>query len=64
MVHPDGRPGELRAKALAAIEATRWVPPQGKNRIRGMIETRPDWCISRQRAWGVPIAVFVRQGDR
>ena len=51
--------GELRAKALAAIEATRWVPPQGKNRIRGMIETRPDWCISRQRAWGVPIAVFV-----
>ena len=51
--------GRLREKALAAIEATRWVPPQGKNRIRGMVEARPDWCISRQRAWGVPIAVFV-----
>jgi isoleucyl-tRNA synthetase len=50
---------DLRAKALAAIEATRWVPASGQNRIRSMIETRPDWCISRQRAWGVPIAVFV-----
>ena len=49
----------LRATALKAIEETRWIPPQGKNRIRAMIETRPDWCISRQRAWGVPIAVFV-----
>ncbi len=51
----------LRATALKAIEATRWIPPQGKNRIRAMIETRPDWCISRQRAWGVPIAVFVEK---
>jgi isoleucyl-tRNA synthetase len=49
----------LREKALAAIAATRWIPPQGENRLRSMIETRPDWCISRQRAWGVPIAVFV-----
>ncbi|HXP73550.1 MAG TPA: isoleucine--tRNA ligase [Stellaceae bacterium] len=48
----------LRQKALAAIAATQWVPPQGENRIRSMIESRPDWCISRQRAWGVPIAVF------
>ncbi|HEX6110988.1 MAG TPA: isoleucine--tRNA ligase, partial [Geminicoccaceae bacterium] len=55
--------GRLRAKALAAIEATRWVPPQGKNRIRGMVESRPDWCISRQRAWGVPIAVFVHRAS-
>jgi isoleucyl-tRNA synthetase len=55
--------GQLRAKALAAIEATRWVPPQGKNRIRGMVEARPDWCISRQRAWGVPIAVFVHRAS-
>jgi isoleucyl-tRNA synthetase len=56
---------ELRQKALAAIDATRWYPPQGQNRIRAMIETRPDWCISRQRAWGVPIAVFVdkRNGE-
>jgi isoleucyl-tRNA synthetase len=53
----------LRKVALAAIEATRWVPPQGKNRIRGMVEARPDWCISRQRAWGVPIAVFVHKAS-
>jgi isoleucyl-tRNA synthetase len=50
---------QLRQKALDAIAATRWIPPQGENRIRSMIEARPDWCISRQRAWGVPIAVFV-----
>ncbi len=51
--------GDLRKKALAAIDATQWVPAASRNRIRAMIETRPDWCISRQRAWGVPIAVFV-----
>ncbi|HEX5078635.1 MAG TPA: isoleucine--tRNA ligase [Geminicoccaceae bacterium] len=56
---PMEGPGELRAKALAAIDATRWVPAQGRNRIRGMVESRPDWCVSRQRAWGVPIALFV-----
>ncbi len=51
----------LRDKALKAIEETRFVPPSGQKRLRDMIETRPDWCVSRQRAWGVPITVFVNK---
>lgn len=50
---------KLRETALQAISDTKWVPAAGENRIRAMIEQRPDWCISRQRAWGVPIALFL-----
>jgi isoleucyl-tRNA synthetase len=52
---------ELREIALNAISETRFIPETGRNRLNGMIETRPDWCVSRQRAWGVPITVFVNK---
>jgi isoleucyl-tRNA synthetase len=52
---------KLREKSLAAIKETKWIPAAGENRITAMIAQRPDWCISRQRAWGVPIAVFVEK---
>ncbi len=49
----------LRKKALKAIDQTAFYPSKGKERIKSMIETRPDWCVSRQRVWGVPLPIFV-----
>ncbi|MFA4874551.1 MAG: isoleucine--tRNA ligase, partial [bacterium] len=49
----------LRTKALEAIEKVEWIPPWGRQRIAGMVSVRPDWCVSRQRLWGVPIVALV-----
>ena len=49
----------LRKKALKAIDETTFYPSKGKQRIKSMIETRPDWCVSRQRVWGVPLPIFI-----
>ncbi len=51
----------LRQQALHAVKDVKWLPSWGEERIYGMIESRPDWCISRQRTWGVPIAVFIHR---
>lgn len=59
-IQMDGE-GALRKKALKALEKVVFVPAQGRNRLTSMVADRPDWCISRQRAWGVPIAVFVEK---
>ena len=58
---PTANGKTLRENALAAIDATEFTPPRGRTRIRSMVEDRPDWLISRQRAWGVPITIFVHK---
>ena len=49
----------LREKALKGVENTNWIPPSSKNRIKKMVSDRPDWCVSRQRSWGVPLTIFI-----
>jgi isoleucyl-tRNA synthetase len=53
----------LRVRAMKAIGDTKWYPPSGENRMGGMVKDRPDWVLSRQRAWGVPLAIFVHRAS-
>ena len=55
---------KLRDKALKAIDETTFYPSKGKERLKSMIETRPDWCVSRQRVWGVPLPIFINKATK
>jgi isoleucyl-tRNA synthetase len=55
------QPGDLRATALSALDDINFIPSQGKTRLSSMVANRPDWCVSRQRTWGVPIAFFINK---
>ena len=52
---------DLRKKSLKAIDDVHWIPAKGKNRIKAMVDSRPDWVVSRQRAWGVPLSIFINK---
>ena len=51
----------LRKKSLSSIDKVEWIPERGKNRIKSMVDNRPDWVVSRQRAWGVPLSIFINK---
>ena len=58
----DSHGQTIRQRALTEIDNVRWTPPSGRNRLYSMMEARPDWVLSRQRAWGVPLTCFVKKG--
>ena len=58
MVYINGKE-RSEEKAIEEIEKVQWIPVGSKNRIMAMVKDRPDWCVSRQRMWGVPITIFV-----
>ena len=63
MVHFYGKKA-LRSKAIKSVNETVFYPSKGKERLLSMIEDRPDWCVSRQRSWGVPLPIFLNKKNK